>query len=74
VGLGALALLSLLAMFTFGGAMLYVHLVVDLLLISYLGLVLLAGRSERVRPEVSYLPAQQVSLASYSTQRRAASR
>ncbi len=74
VGLGAMALLSLLAMFTFGGAMLYVHLAVDVLFIAYLGLVLAAGRSERVRPPVSYLPAQPITLASYAPQRRTASR
>ena len=74
VGLGALALLSLLAMFTFGGALLYVHLAVDVLLIAYLGLVLAAGRSERVRPPVSYIPAQPITLASYAPQRRTASR
>ncbi len=44
VGLSAAALLTLLATVAFGGVMLYLHLLVDLLFVAYLGLLLLAPR------------------------------
>lgn len=75
VGLSSLALLTLLGMVTFGGAMLYVHLVVDVALVSYLGLVLNLNRVDRMRSSVSYLPMQASPLLPIaSVQRRSAAR
>lgn len=58
VGLGAAALISLLAMIAFGGVMLFVHLAIDVLLIAYLALALQVSRTERSAARVSYLPQQ----------------
>jgi len=74
VGLGAAALLSLLAMLAFGGVMLAVHLVIDVLLIAYLALALQVGRTERSAAQVSYLPPQRAPHAAMVPVSRAASR
>jgi hypothetical protein len=58
VGLGAAALLSLLAMLAFGGVMLILHLVIDVALIAYLALALQVSRTERSASRVAYLPQQ----------------
>ena len=56
VGLSAAALLTLLATVAFGGVMLYLHLLVDLLFVAYLGLLLLAPRrAAKPAPQVTYL-------------------
>ena len=53
-GVFALSLLSFLGFLSFGGPMLVVHLVVDALLVVYVGLVLAATRREKT-PAVSYI-------------------
>jgi hypothetical protein len=56
VALSAAVLLTLLATVAFGGAMLYVQLVVDVLLVAYLGLLLFAPRrSAKSASKVTYL-------------------
>jgi hypothetical protein len=62
VALSAAALLTLLATVAFGGVMLYLHLLVDLLFVAYLGLLLMAPKRAAKRPQVTYLtpaPARQ---------------
>ncbi len=73
MGLGAAALLSLLGMLTFGGAMLVVHLVIDVALIGYLALAIQVGRVERTSDRVAYLPQHQAQPAMLPA-RRVASR
>jgi hypothetical protein len=67
VALSAAALLTLLATVAFGGVMLYVHLLVDLLFVAYLGLLLLAPRrTAKPVSKVTYLtpaPARPVAPA-----------
>jgi hypothetical protein len=58
VTLSAAALLSLLATVAFGGAVLYLHLLIDLLFVGYLGLLLFAtggSRSTASTRAVTYL-------------------
>jgi hypothetical protein len=57
VGLGAASLLSFLAALSFGGVMLGVHLVIDVLLVAYLVLALRISQRQRARSAVTYLPA-----------------
>ncbi len=74
VGLGAAALISLLAMIAFGGVMLFVHLAIDVLLIAYLALALQVSRTERSAARVSYLPQHRAPDAAMVPVGRAASR
>ena len=75
VALGALSLLSLLAMLTFGGAMLYIHLLIDVALLAYLGAVLNVSRVEKMRSRVAYLPHQASPLLTVTqSNRRSAAR
>jgi hypothetical protein len=55
VGLGAASLLTFLATLAFGGPLLFLHLLVDVALLAYLGLVLQATRRNQERAEVAYL-------------------
>jgi len=52
----AAALLSFLGFVTFGGVLLVLHVVIDVLLVAYLGLWLNVTKRERMRAQVSYLP------------------
>lgn len=75
VGLAALSLLTLLAMLTFGGSLLYVHLLVDVALVAYLALALNVSRVENLRSRVAYLPQQSSPLLSAAPlNRRSAAR
>lgn len=64
VGLAALSLLTLLAMLTFGGPLLYLHLLVDVALVAYLAAALNVSRVENLRSRVAYLPQQSSSVLS----------
>ena len=57
VGLGAASLLSFLATIAFSGAMLMVHLAIDVVFLAFLALSLRASARQKARSQVSYLPA-----------------
>jgi hypothetical protein len=58
VALGAAALLSFLATLAFGGAVLVLHLMIDLALVGYLAMVLRTTRRPSARSNVAYLAPQ----------------
>lgn len=73
MALGAAALLSFLATLAFGGPLLVLHLVIDVLLVTYLALVLKFTRRERARSEVAYLsPAPRLSSVPVGARRTVA--
>ena len=53
--LGGAAVVSFLAVLSFGGSMLYVHAAIDLLFVAYVCAMLTAGHRSRVRGQVSVL-------------------
>jgi hypothetical protein len=56
VALLAASLLSFLATLTFSGLFLYLHVVIDLALVAYVGAVLTVTRRVQARSQVAYLP------------------
>jgi hypothetical protein len=75
VALSAAALLTLLATVAFGGAILYLHLLVDLLFVAYLGLLLLAPRrAAKPASQVTYLTPAPVRRVAPAQQRSTAAR
>ena len=56
VALLAASLLSFLATLTFSGLFLYLHLVIDVALVAYVGAVLTLTRRHQARSQVTYLP------------------